>query len=243
MEPATKLAAELIGLRDPEEYLQAAGELLLKLFPCENVVYNVLDVRAPTADVHVLPAYPFPTHAADILPEIWNDHPLVLSYQHDTGDGIWTPRRLSDLVTDTQLYRSRAYHETLAPLGSNRELAFLVTQPTPFTLTGWAINRVHQDFTDFEVHLVGYIQPVLRLLEASHHEKHPDIRWATAAHVHGLSAREQEILRLVGQGLTATAISHLLGISPRTVAKHLEHSYTKLGCTNRVDALRRLRGE
>jgi DNA-binding CsgD family transcriptional regulator len=26
------------------------------------------------------------------------------------------------------------------------------------------------------------------------------------------------------------------------VAKHLEHAYTKLGCTNRVDALNRLRG-
>ncbi|WP_437773799.1 response regulator transcription factor [Arthrobacter sp. KNU40] len=50
-------------------------------------------------------------------------------------------------------------------------------------------------------------------------------------------------MRLLGQGLKTAAIGHLLGCSPRTVAKHLEHAYAKLGSNNRVDALRRLRGE
>lgn len=242
MEPDARLATELIGL-DPEEYLQAASELLQKLFPCENVVYNALDARAPTAKVRVYPDLPFPEHVADILPGIWNDHPLVLSYRGETGKGIWKPRRLSDLVSDELLYRSRAYHETLAPLGSNRELAFLVARPTAFSLTGWAINRNNRDFTDTEVEVAGCVQPVLKLLEASRHEKTAGRQWVEASEEHGLTAREQEILRLLGQGLTGTAIGHLLGISPRTVAKHLEHSYTKLGCNNRIDALRRLRGE
>ncbi|WP_370872098.1 LuxR C-terminal-related transcriptional regulator [Arthrobacter bambusae] len=34
----------------------------------------------------------------------------------------------------------------------------------------------------------------------------------------------------------------MLGVSPRTVAKHLEHAYAKLRCTNRIDALRILTG-
>ncbi|WP_138418714.1 helix-turn-helix domain-containing protein [Sinomonas gamaensis] len=57
-----------------------------------------------------------------------------------------------------------------------------------------------------------------------------------------MTSREHEILQLIGRGLTGVSVGHLLGISPRTVAKHLEHAYAKLGCTNRIDALRLLNG-
>jgi len=49
-------------------------------------------------------------------------------------------------------------------------------------------------------------------------------------------------VQLLEKGLTGVSIGHLLGISPRTVAKHLEHIYAKLGISNRIEALNRLRG-
>lgn len=52
-----------------------------------------------------------------------------------------------------------------------------------------------------------------------------------------LTPREREILDLVASGWTNTAIAHALRISPRTVAKHLEHAYRKLGVTNRAAAV------
>ncbi len=52
-----------------------------------------------------------------------------------------------------------------------------------------------------------------------------------------LTARESEILTLVGGGLTARTIARRCGISERTVHKHLEHAYRKLDCHDRLSAV------
>lgn len=54
----------------------------------------------------------------------------------------------------------------------------------------------------------------------------------------GLSARETEILKWVVEGKTNPEIGTILGISPRTVQKHLERIYTRLGVENRHAAMR-----
>ena len=56
-----------------------------------------------------------------------------------------------------------------------------------------------------------------------------------------LTAREAEVLHHVGAGLTADAVAHLLRISTRTVCKHLENVYRKLGCHDRLVAVQRAR--
>jgi DNA-binding NarL/FixJ family response regulator len=56
----------------------------------------------------------------------------------------------------------------------------------------------------------------------------------------GLTDRETAILRLVATGCTNSAIAHQLQLSPRTVAKHLEHVYRKLGVSSRAAAVARL---
>ncbi|WP_334173492.1 response regulator transcription factor [Sinomonas sp.] len=244
MEPATELAADLVGLHGRDEYLRAASELLYKLFPGENVAWNVLDGDAPSAEVSVYPDCPLDdADVARILLELWEDHPLVLSYVEARGEAIWSPRRLSDLVTDGQLYRTRAYREGLARLGTNRQLSFLAQRTSPLRIQGWTMNRLGRDFSDDEVDLARHVQPVLRLLDLAFSDGRLGRQWEGIAEEHDVTGREQEILRLLAQGLTGMAIGHLLGISPRTVAKHLEHAYSKLGCTNRIDALRLLRGD
>lgn len=54
----------------------------------------------------------------------------------------------------------------------------------------------------------------------------------------GLSKRETETLSWVAQGKTNPEIGTILGISPRTVQKHLERIYIKLGVENRHSATR-----
>ncbi len=56
-----------------------------------------------------------------------------------------------------------------------------------------------------------------------------------------LSAREQEVLRLLAEGLTDRAIAEALTISPRTVESHVGSILAKLGVRNRADAARRFR--
>lgn len=50
----------------------------------------------------------------------------------------------------------------------------------------------------------------------------------------GLSAREAEVARWICEGKTNAQIAEILQISPRTVQKHLEHIFDRLGIESRV---------
>lgn len=52
----------------------------------------------------------------------------------------------------------------------------------------------------------------------------------------GLTAREAEVLLWIAKGKSNRDIGDILGLSPRTVNKHLEQIYTKLGVENRASA-------
>ena len=52
--------------------------------------------------------------------------------------------------------------------------------------------------------------------------------------VSGLSGREQEVARLVADGLANKTIAAQLHLSVRTVESHVRHVLTKLGLTNRT---------
>jgi two-component system response regulator NreC len=54
----------------------------------------------------------------------------------------------------------------------------------------------------------------------------------------GLSEREQEVLRLVAEGLLNKDIGERLGISPKTVARHRENIMRKLNLHNRTELVK-----
>ena len=53
-----------------------------------------------------------------------------------------------------------------------------------------------------------------------------------------LTAREQQVLTVAAEGLTAREIADRLGVRERTVTTHLARIYAKLGVTTRLGALR-----
>ena len=52
-----------------------------------------------------------------------------------------------------------------------------------------------------------------------------------------LTPRESEVMLKLTSGRTARAIARELGVSERTVRKHLEHVYEKLGVHDRLGAV------
>jgi two-component system response regulator DevR len=57
----------------------------------------------------------------------------------------------------------------------------------------------------------------------------------------GLSQREREVLERISDGLTDREIGAALGISPRTVGRHVGHILDKLAVRNRNEAAQRFR--
>jgi DNA-binding CsgD family transcriptional regulator len=60
----------------------------------------------------------------------------------------------------------------------------------------------------------------------------PPSRLASAA----LTPRETEVLSWIAKGKTNRDVADILGMSPRTVNKHLEHVFEKLGVETRAAA-------
>ncbi len=76
---------------------------------------------------------------------------------------------------------------------------------------------------------LGETMWLLQLREAG---EAPASRLATAA----LTPRETEVLSWIAKGKTNRDVAEILGMSPRTVNKHLEHVFEKLGVETRAAA-------
>ena len=66
----------------------------------------------------------------------------------------------------------------------------------------------------------------------------PADRWREIAGRYDLTARETAVLTALLDGLTAAAIARRQQCSPRTVHKHVEHIYRKMGVHDRLEAAR-----
>jgi two-component system OmpR family response regulator len=78
--------------------------------------------------------------------------------------------------------------------------------------------------------LVARVRALARRAGAYDHLNAPALR-------HGLTSRELEVLRLLADGENQHAIANRLFITPKTVAKHIEHILTKLPARSRAEAV------
>jgi DNA-binding CsgD family transcriptional regulator len=76
----------------------------------------------------------------------------------------------------------------------------------------------------------------LRLVTADRVGSAIQVTERPAAPPYGLSLRELEVLALVAHGHTNMRIAHLLRISPKTVAKHVENMLAKMDVRSRTEA-------
>ncbi len=236
----TVLAA--VEAADAAESLTQLPALLLPalvdLVGADSALWTELDVtpgRGPTAVA--LPGrivcYPEPLltgETALALERHARDFPLTC-HTRPGGDG--RPIRRSDLQSMRSFRGSGMYADVAQKVGVDQMLA---TALKPGSLhVCISLNRVGFDFAPTAVDLLTRLRPLLTRRVAR-------LAAGQAMLAHGaatprLTARQEQVLRLVADGLTDAAIGHRLGCSPRTVDKHLEHIYRRLGVSCRTAAI------
>lgn len=161
-------------------------------------------------------------------------HPGV---RHLVANRPVLPFSLTDVVSERVWWASELGRSMRPDWGRNYQLAVPVpTLDRATTSWVWTLGREQHDFTGSDRDTAAALQPVLTVV-ARHQttlQTHPRTGNAPTG---GLTPRELIVLDLLAEGLDAVTAGHCLGISPRTVHKHIEHIYRKLSATTRQQAL------
>jgi DNA-binding CsgD family transcriptional regulator len=126
------------------------------------------------------------------------------------------------------------------PYGITHQLALPLVMRSG--VEAYVLSRPDDDYADDDLDLARLVLPALGalfrqrvVLEGVSAVRYDPVRSLA------LTERELAVLTLLGDGLTAEAIARRLRTSPRTVHKHLEHLYRKLGVRDRLMAVQRAR--
>jgi HD-GYP domain-containing protein (c-di-GMP phosphodiesterase class II) len=143
----------------------------------------------------------------------------IAARHHERLDGSGYPRGLtavSLVPSDRLLAAADVYHAMTEPrphrppLTTDQAVHALRAEAKAGRLDGDAVNAV--------LRAAGQRAPAGRVWPA------------------GLTSREVEVLRLLARGQSAKQIAQRLSVTPKTVANHVEHIYTKLGVSSRASA-------
>jgi DNA-binding CsgD family transcriptional regulator len=162
-----------------------------------------------------------------------NQHPSLVDYRLTRDPRT---RRLSDVVSQRRLRRLGLWGHVFRPLGIRHQLN-LALHSSGRHLIGVGLSRTGRDFTDEELSVAELLRVELGRIVAARHGPPPETFEA-----YGLTAREAEVLSLAASR-TSAQVAGLLSISERTVEKHLEHAYGRLGVSSRDEALALVRGD
>ena len=229
-----------------DAYMESAAYLLGRMLRADTITWDAVDVSTGRTEVYEPTAtLDWRKFEAEALGQVVADHPMIVSYLDPATQCGGTPRRMSDIVTKSELSRTVAYNELLRRIGAEYQLTVLTAFSGSQRATGgrcWTLNRSARDFTEEDRASLERLQPVLVALDKACRDAQaqPDagaVSPIEAASRFGVTARELEVLQLLARGLTGEAIGRALAISVGTVRKHLENIYRKLDANDRLVAV------
>jgi DNA-binding CsgD family transcriptional regulator len=236
------LIGDVCGLLDIDDMRHGVLAALHRALPSDYVSLN--DVGPAAEDVVTI----MEPDAPELLrrwQELAHQNPL-LQHHLRTLDG--RAYRFSDVISQRDLHALDLYREVYAPMGVEHQMAFTLPA-SPNRVLAIALSRRARDYSDGERELANEARPFLiqSYLNALAYSSLRDIRagpdappMLEALVATGLTGREAQVVRLVALGRSNQHIAAELGISDRTVGKHLEHSFRKLGVGDRSSAAGRV---
>ena len=130
------------------------------------------------------------------------------------------------------------FNDHLVPFAVEQQLSI------PYWMQGvsygaFVLTRTCEDFGPDELDLARHLQRLIAGLyvQVRAQRQGEGLVSSGAATQVGLTGTEVAVLSLLTQGHTAQGIARQLSNSPRTVHKHLEHIYRKLGVSDRLRAV------
>jgi DNA-binding CsgD family transcriptional regulator len=225
-------------LLDLDEFCECLLRSLREAVPAEWCALDEVPADLPrTISLSDPPIPPEMHQIHQTFARLASQNPIAAHFLR-THEGRAT--RFSDLLTRRELHRLEIYREVYGPLGVEYQIAFTLPSGSERVL-GVALSRGHRDFTAYERDLLNLSRPYLiqiyRNALTHTRPKAPRIDLANLR-AQGLTEREADVLGLLATGHSAREAAATLEISPRTVQKHLEHCYRKLGVSTRTQATR-----
>jgi DNA-binding CsgD family transcriptional regulator len=238
---AVLLVDGLAELDDPAGFADVVLPGLAALVGCDMLSYN--EIGPATGQVQYCEYPTGALAAADqaIFAAHVHQHPLVNHYRRTGGS---EPVKISDFLSRQQLHQIGLYAEFFRCVSVEHQIAIRLPGADAQVI-GVALSRKRTDFTEADRELLGLLRlPLMTALLRAHarHDAQRALAATTPGELADLTDREVQILQLVALGRTNTAIASSLDVSPRTIAKHLEHIYRKLGVSSRTAAVSRAAG-
>jgi len=169
----------------------------------------------------------------------FTEHPLVRYHAVQRGPGA---HRISDSTPFARFRHSALYSEYYQRIGIDHVVAMPI-EVDDEVLVSFVLNRKRRDFSDRERELLDRVGPVLSRLFAA--LRAPSRGSSAAPRVRTdltLTPRERDVIGWLAGGKTDRDIGAILGCSHRTVQKHLQRIYEKLGVETRTAAVMRAFG-
>ena len=238
LQRAAQLIDALADLDQPGQLPEIVLPGVADLVGCDVVTYNEI-ASAPGQAGYYLD-YPHgcinPVSLVAFEAHI-QEHPLLIHYR---AGGTGEPAKISDFLSQRRFHRLGLYSEFFRHIPVEYQIAFSLPDNQDGQLTAIALNRAGRDFSeDDRAVLKALSAPLGNALRRARDRQSAGAALATAG-TDGLAAltdREVQVLQLAARGRTNKAIARTFDVSPRTIAKHLEHIYRKLDVTSRTSAV------
>jgi len=229
------------ALSDDDGYVHAGCQGLQRLVASELTTLSICHLSSGRRTVHGDAAGSIGPAERECFDRHFGEHPLVQVHGVQRHAHV---HRISDSLSPQAFQRSPLYADYYRRIGIDCVLAMPVHQSDGW-LVSWVLNRRAHDFSDREAALLDQVRaPLARFFQRTDwmdrlapvvRDTPPPALSALAP----LTPREREVLRWVAAGKTDRDIAAILGSSVRTVHKHLQHIYTKLGVETRTAAVMR----
>lgn len=230
------LVGEVMGLLDIDELRQGILEAFHRAMPLR---WSSLNEVGPGGVVALVEPYMDEVWHARFA-ELAHENPILQRWQR-TLDG--RAYRFSDVTTREQLEATRLYQEVYVPNEIHHQMAFALPSDQERILA-IVLHRSDRDFSDEERDFCNRARPFL--IQAYRNAvAHGEAAEQTPAALEkvlvakGLTIREAQVLKLVALGGSNRDVGARLELSDRTVQKHLERAFRKLGVATRSAAAAR----